>query len=242
MVHVPEGPFLMGADERDGQVGLEVGVDSMPRHQRDVAAFSIDRYEVTHEDYRAFVRATDRAAPTEPRFADFYAWEKGDYPGGMGNHPVVYVDWNDGHDYCAWNGKRLPTEAEWEKAARGTDGRTLPWNGPYEETRCNTLETQLGWSTPVGAVAGDVSPYGVFDMCGNVSEWTADWYKAYPGSTLERASFGEKYRVTRGGSWKLEVEPYARVTNRTLAFKPDKRHRAIGFRCAVSEAPEARSR
>jgi formylglycine-generating enzyme required for sulfatase activity len=237
MVLVPGGPFVMGADDRDGRVGVEVGVDSLPRHERDVAAFWIDRTEVTHEAYRAFVADTGRKAPVDPRFADFYAWREGDYPAGLANHPVVYVDWHDADAYCAWAGKRLPTEAEWEKAARGTDGRTYPWGDTWEPDRCNTRETALGWTAAAGTTEGDVSPYRARDLCGNVSEWTADWYLAYPGSTLERRSFGKRFKVVRGGSWLLVHDPFARVTNRTLSFKPTKRHRSIGFRCAADATP-----
>jgi len=233
MVEVPAGPFTMGADGSDGRVGVQIGVDSLPRHQVQVAAFWIDRTEVTHKAYREFVAATGRDTPVDPKFADFYSWTDGEFPPGLANHPVVYVDWYDADAYCRWRGARLPTEAEWEKAARGTDGRTYPWGEGFDETACNVRETAVGWSTPVGTMDGDRSPYGVMDMCGNVSEWTQSWYQAYPGSTLERAAFGEKYKVVRGGSWLLRAEPFARVTHRTLSFKPTKRHRGIGFRCAM---------
>jgi formylglycine-generating enzyme required for sulfatase activity len=237
MVFVPGGAFVMGADATDGEVGVQVGVDSVPRHVARVAPFWIDRTEVTHAAYRAFVAATHRRPPQDPRFADFYSWTGDDYPEGLENHPVVYVDWEDADAYCAWRGKRLPTEAEWEKAARGTDGHTYPWGEGFDPLWCNTRETRLGWTAPVGTMTHDMSPYGVMDMCGNVSEWTADWYGAYPGSDLVRAAFGRTYKVARGGAWLLVHDPYARVTNRTLAFEPDKRHRSIGFRCAADAAP-----
>jgi formylglycine-generating enzyme required for sulfatase activity len=237
MVLVPGGPFLMGADARDGEVGIEVGVDSEPRHTVTVAPFWIDRVEVTHAAYRDFVTATGRPAPADPRFNDFYHWQAGSYPPGTEKHPVVYVDWYDADAFCRWRGKRLPTEAEWEKAARGTDGRRYPWGDTFETDRCNTREMALGWSTPVGALEKDRSPYGVMDLCGNVSEWTDSWYERYPGSTLVRPSFGELYKVVRGGSWLLSYEPFSRASNRTLAFERTKRHRAIGFRCAADAAP-----
>jgi len=233
MVLVPAGPFTMGADERDGRVAVEIGVDSLPRHEVDVKAFWIDRTEVTHAQYRAFVTATGREAPADPKFADFYAWSGDNFPPGLANHPVVYVDWFDADAYCRWVDKRLPTEPEWEKAARGTDGRTFPWGEGTEPDWCNTRETEAKWTTPVGTMAHDQSPYGVMDMCGNVSEWTSSWYRAYPGSTLERRSFGDEYKVVRGGAWMLGAHPFARVTHRTLAFEPTKRHRGIGFRCAM---------
>jgi len=237
MVLVPAGPFTMGADERDGRVGVQIGVDEAPRHEVTLKAFWIDRTEVTHEAYRPFVAATGRETPVDPKFGDFYAWSGDEFPPGLANHPVVYVDWHDADAYCKWVGKRLPTEAEWEKAARGTDGRTFPWGEGIQPDWCNTRESEAEWSTPVGTIAHDVSPYGVMDMCGNVSEWTDSWYLAYPGSTLERTAFGEKYRVVRGGAWMLRALPFARVTHRTLAFEPTKRHRGIGFRCAMGAEP-----
>ncbi|MBI5135896.1 MAG: SUMF1/EgtB/PvdO family nonheme iron enzyme [Nitrospirae bacterium] len=239
MVRVPAGPFEMGADARDGRVGVEVGVDSVPRHRVDVDAFWIDRTEVPNLAYREFVRATGRRAPVDPRFPEYFSWEEGNFPSGLERHPVVYVDWGDANAYCEWAGKRLPTEAEWEKAARGTDGRRYPWGEEFDLERCNVREGKLGWTAPVGSFDGDLSPYGARDLCGNVSEWTADWYRAYPGSDLERRAFGEENKVIRGASWMLSYRPYARVTHRTLAFRPTKRHRAIGFRCAVSAADEA---
>ncbi|MFQ5508241.1 MAG: formylglycine-generating enzyme family protein [Leptospirillia bacterium] len=237
MVTIPAGPFVMGADPRDGALGFSIGVDSIPRHERTLPAFRIDRFEATHEAYREFVHDTGRALPEDPKFADFFAWKDGDYPAGLGRHPVVYVSWNDAHDYCAWRGVRLPTEAEWEKAARGTDGRNFVSDAPPDAGHCNTLESGIGWTVPVGGLDGDVSPYGVHDMCGNVSEWTDSWYQPYPGSTLEREAFGETYKVARGGAFMLESDPFTRVTNRSLAFAPDKRHRSIGFRCAADIGP-----
>ena len=237
MVFIPGGASIMGADGTDGRVGIVIGVDALPRHERQVEAFWIDRTEVNHYGYRDFVVATGRDTPADPKFADFFSWEEGDFPAGLGNHPVVYVDWNDAAAYCAWTGKRLPTEAEWEKAARGPGGRTYPWGDSWEQDRCLTRETGLGWTAPVGLTDGDESLYGVRDMCGNVSEWTDSWYLAYPGSTLEREAFGETYKVVRGGSWLLAAEPFSRVTHRTLSYLPRKRHRGIGFRCAADAAP-----
>ena len=240
MVFIDGGVFTMGADASDGKVGIEVGVDSLPRHQQHVAAFWIDRTEVTNAQYREFIHATDRKLPVDPKFPDYFSWDKGDFPAGLDRHPVVYVDWGDADAYCQWAGKRLPTEAEWERAARGTDGRRYPWGNDFSKDLCNTMEGNLGWTAPVGSFDGDVSPDGVRDMCGNVSEWTADWYRAYPGSTLERRSFGEEYKVARGSNWMLSYSPYARTSNRTLSYEPTKRHRGIGFRCALSaeDAPQ----
>jgi len=236
MVLIPGGAFEMGADRSDGRVGIEVGVDSLPRHRSTVDAFWMDETEVSNEAYRVFLLATGRKLPVDPKFPDFFHWENGNFPPGLGRHPVVYVDWWDADAYCGSVGKRLPTEAEWEKAARGTDGRRYPWGNDFDAERCNSLENGLGWTAPVGSHPGDVSPYGVKDMCGNVAEWTASWYQAYPGSTLERRSFGEKYKVVRGSNWMLSFSPYSRTSHRSLAYDQEKRHRGIGMRCAVSAA------
>ncbi len=232
MIRIPAGEFVMGADQRDGRVGVEVGIDSLPRHRRTLPDFWIDRLEVTNEAYRVFLKSSNRDVPADALFTDFFSWKDGTYPKGLGQHPVIYVTWDDANAFCLAQGKRLPTEAEWEKAARGPDGNRYPWGDEPDNKRCHTRETGIGWTIPVGSTDGDVSPYGVQDMCGNVTEWTDSWYKAYPGSTLTRSSFGEQYKVARGGAWNLAMMPYGSLYSRTLSYLPSKRHRGIGFRCA----------
>ncbi len=232
MVPIPGGAFMMGSRGDEGRVGFEIGVDEMPQHEVLIRSFSIDRFEVTNEQYRAFVEATGRPTPADPKDPDYYAWMDGRPPVGQEDHPVCYVNWHEADAYCRWAGKRLPTEAEWERAARGDDGRTWPWGGRFDPERCNAAESGFGWSTPVGSFPEGAGPYGVMDLCGNVAEWTASWYAPYPGSTLKRGAFGEKMRVARGGAWVLTAEPWSRATNRNLAQPPDLRHRSLGFRCA----------
>jgi formylglycine-generating enzyme required for sulfatase activity len=223
MVRVPGGPFVMGQDPEDGPLGMEVGVDSIPRHQVNVGTFWIDRTETTVAEYRAFTAATGHR----------------DFPEVAYNHgpprpddPVFGVAYADAAAYCAWRGKRLPTEAEWEKAARGTDGRLYPWGNAWEPGRVAFEQRGRVRPDPVGSHPENASPYGALDMAGNVMEWTSSWYQAYPGNDLKRRSFGEHYRVLKGGSW--ESEPYQlRAANR-FAVVPEIGQPSFGVRCVVS--------
>ncbi len=232
MVRIPAGPFIMGSGEQDGIIGIEVGVDEVPRHQVDLPDYEIDRFEVTNDQYEAFVRSTGHRVPSEPRFPAYYRWQNRHPPQDQSNYPVSYVDYDDASAYCAWRGKRLPTEEEWEKAARGTDGRKWPWGNTFDPKKCNTEMSHLGWPVPVGSLKEGGSPYGVMDMCGNQAEWTSSWYKSYPGNTLKREAFGETLKVVRGGAWTLPAYPFSRISHRSYAVLPTKRHRSIGFRCA----------
>ncbi len=231
MVLIPAGNFLMGSKPTDGVVGIVVGIDELPQQKVYLKSFFIDKYEVTNNRYLAYVEATGAYRPA--------TWKEGRIPTGQEHYPVVDTDWYDAVAYCTWEGKRLPTEAEWEKAARGTDGRFFPWGNEFDPKKANTLESGLGWARAVGSYPDDASPYGVYDMIGNVAEWVADWYHPYPGSTLTRDAFG-KHPVLRGGSWATSVQPFARVAAR-LPFEqlpPKERgdhwHTGFdkGFRCA----------
>ena len=199
MVRVPHGEFIMGTDEIDAEdKAAEFGIakpwfmDEHPAHKVNLPTYFIDRYEVTYAQYRVFVDQTGHRPPPN--------WYKGAVPEGKDQNPVAFVTWEDAAAFCQWAGKRLPTEAEWEKAARGTDGRTYPWGGDFDEKKANMNNT-VGHSVPVGQYEEGKSPYGAYDMTGNVWEWTADWYKPYPGNTFQSEKFGEKYRVLRGDSW-----------------------------------------
>lgn len=232
MVLIPSGPFIMGSDERDGIIGIDVGVDETPRHQVILPPYEIDRFEVTNHQYELFVEATHHRIPSEPRFPLFYKWENGHPNPDQNEYPVNYVDFDDAASYCSWKGKRLPTEAEWEKAARGTDGRKWPWGNQFDKKKCNTDESRLNWTVPVDSLPEGASPYGVMGMCGNLAEWTSSWYQPYPGNNLKREAFGETLKVVRGGAWSLPAHPFSRTSHRSYAVKPSKRHRSIGFRCA----------
>ena len=232
MVTIPGGEFPMGSTGQEGKVGFQIGVDEIPQHTVLLDPFFLDRYEVTNSDYQVFIQATGRATPADPHDPDFYRWQDGAPPAGQEDHPVVYVSWYDAEAYCRWVDKRLPTEAEWEKAARGTDRRAWPWGNQFEPERCGVSETSPLWSTPVGSYPQGISLQGAHDLCGNVAEWTASWYQPYPGNTLDRAAFGEQFKVARGGAWVLPYEPWSRAANRNLAQPSDYQHRSIGFRCA----------
>jgi len=205
MVPIPDGKFLMGSsDEEARQVihqlgGGEVTEDiqwfmaEKPQREVHVDAFHIDKYEVTNAQYKKFVDATLHRAPRH--------WENNTYSAGEDNLPVVYVSWEDANAYCRWAGKRLPTEEEWEKAARGNDARIWPWGNKFDPMKCNVESWEGSGPKPIGSYSDGVSPYGIYDMAGNVWEWTDSWYDAYPGSDYSSTEFGKKFRVLRGGSW-----------------------------------------
>src|SRR4030067_841481 len=216
MVFIPSGEFLMGSTEKDGKVGQAIGIDELPQHSVNIQGFHMDLHEVTNRQYKEFVDAADHRPPGG-KYPGPYSWEAGSPPSGKEDIPVTDVSWHDADAYCLWAGKRLPAEAEWEKAARGTDGRQWPWgNEPNlpSRVRANTQEAGVGWTMPVGSYPEGVSPYGVYDMAGNVMEWTSSWYQPYPGSTLKRESFGEKYKILKGGAWENSAVPITRSAYR----------------------------
>ncbi len=227
MVHIPEGSFVMGSNARLA--------DESPEYIETVKAYWIDRYEVTNLQYKAFIDATGHRSPSHFRNRT--------YPEGKVDHPVTFVSWYDARDYCASAGKRLPTEEEWEKAGRGTDGRTYPWGNDFDISRANTpvrwaaLKRQ-GDTSPIGAFPSGVSPYGLEDMSGNVWEWTESWYMPHPGNKQPSENYGQIYKVLKGGSWwdcsfyKCGIS--APVYNRSF-FNPHVRNSSFGFRCARDE-------
>jgi formylglycine-generating enzyme required for sulfatase activity len=226
MILIPAGEFVMGSNS-----GRE---DEKPERKVYLPDFHVSRYPVTNAEFEAFVKASDHVTAAE-KGGTGTDWR---HPRGLGSsiagkdrHPVVQVSWSDAVGYCRWAGKRLPTEAEWEKAARGTDGRTWPWGDEWADGKCNTKEAGVGDTTPVGhySPASD-SPYGLVDMIGNVWEWTADWYKAYPGGTFRSDEFGERLRVRRGGAW-LYDRGCARCAYRS-GLDPDSHGEDLGFRVA----------
>lgn len=230
MAFIPSGNFLFGSTGKEGRVGISIGVDELPQHTVDLMGFYIDQFEITNRKYKEFVDATGHSSPRD-LYEGQYSWKDNFPPPGQEESPVNYVSWYDAGAYCRWAGKRLPTEAEWEKATRGTDGRQWPWGNEFIDGACNVKYAGSGESEPVGGRPYDMSPYAVYDMCGNVSEWTSSWYKPYPGSTLQRESFGEISKVVRGGSWVMPYIPYSRAAYRANSYKPEYKHRGIGFRC-----------
>ena len=248
MVYIPGGSFVMGSSEEDGAIGFEIGVDELPKQKVYVRGFYIDRYEVTEENYRQFLLATD-----SKKYPGYWkeAGREDQYSEGHENHPVSDVDWFDADSYCRWAGKRLPTEKEWEKAARGTDGRLWPWGNQFINGMANTEESsreikapngqkmEYGWKASVASHPGDVSPYGVYGMAGNVREWTASSYRSYPGNTLKTVQELERFKILRGGSY-MTPATFSRTAARLAVLRSvgpresDGWHSdyTYGFRCA----------
>jgi iron(II)-dependent oxidoreductase len=219
MVTIPAGPFVMGSDGGPG--------DESPAHEVDVPEYEIDQFEVTNRDFAQFIGATGYETDSQ-KSGSGSTWQK--YAEGKDNHPVVKVSWNDAVAYCEWLGKRLPTEVEWEKAAKGSEGYVYPWGNDFDPQKANGKDRGIRSTTAVGSFPEGASPYGLLDMAGNVWEWTADWYEAYPGSSYRSDYFGERFRVLRGGGW-FETADFLRTTvrnaNTDVAASDD-----IGFRCA----------
>ena len=221
MTLVPSGQFIMGSNERWD--------DEAPEYIESVGEFYIDLYEVTNADYKKFATATQREAP--------YHWPSGEIPKSIENHPVTYVNWYDADEYCKWRGKRLPTEHEWEKAARGNDGNIYPWGNIWTTDKSNHPYKGSMGTEPVGAYPSGRSPYGLYDMSGNVWEWVDSFYLPHPGNTITRGEYGEDKRVLKGGSW-FDCLSYgcglsAPTFNRSF-FTPEVRNNSFGFRCAKS--------
>jgi formylglycine-generating enzyme required for sulfatase activity len=230
-VLIPAGKFTMGHKS---------SYDTLPEDQnRTLPAFYIDKYEVTNKRYKRFIDATGYKVPwsQDPTVAAYiWDWQKRMYPEGKGDDPVVLVSWEDARAFCAWAGKRIPTEAEWEKAARGVKGKSYPWGSDWANGKANTLESGVKQTAPVGSFKEDVSEYGVHDLAGNVSEWVEEWFAPYPGNPMTNYEERNKYRVLRGGSWDY-AHSIANGYHRQYAL-PQSQMTAIGFRC-VKAADEA---
>ncbi|MBN2386388.1 MAG: SUMF1/EgtB/PvdO family nonheme iron enzyme [Anaerolineales bacterium] len=223
MVYVPAGAFPMGS--REG------ASDEEPVHTVTLEAYWIDRTEVTNGMYAACVAEGACPPPSSAR-----SNTRSPYYGNpaYADYPVIYVDWNDAQAYCEWTGGRLPSEAEWEKAARGTDGRRYPWGdlSPTAE-RANYHGSSVGDTQAVGSFPAGASPYGALDMAGNVWEWTADWYDAHYYSRSPEANptgpASGTYRLLRGGSWDY-IGSFLRSALRLRATSGNSSY-GIGFRC-----------
>jgi formylglycine-generating enzyme required for sulfatase activity len=245
MVLVPAGRFLMGVSGSGGGIDVEEN----PQHEVDLAAFLIDRTEVTYRAYLAFLHHYQDhrfCHPDEPAQKDHRPRSHPAMDEGF-EEPITGVDWFDAYAFCAWSGKRLPTEAEWEKAARGTDGRAYPWGDDWQPHRANARGKQDGYRglAPVGSFPLGASPYGAMDMAGNAAEWVADWFQGGYYRTSDAAQPGGPdegmYRVLRGGSW-ADFPPELQVTERVRHHPsvPNRRYTDAGFRCA-RDAPPADS-
>jgi formylglycine-generating enzyme required for sulfatase activity len=246
-VLVPAGQFLMGSSPADIEALLgecpqcesQWFSDESPQHTVHLDAFWIDRTEVTNAQYRLCVEAGACAPPS--------CWNDADLNGA--DQPVVCVTWVDAQNYCTWAGARLPTEAEWEKACRGTEGQLYPWGDRFDGSRLNYCDQRCGssskdpsyddgfaYTAPVASYRFGASPSKALDMAGNVVEWVADWYgEEYYAQQISDNPTGPdtgESRVLRGGAWKHE-RWWVRCAARHWA-EPTYQNAAVGFRCASS--------
>lgn len=221
MVLIPAGEFVMGSGAGEP--------DEQPPHRVYLDAFYIDRYEVTVSRYAKFLSQENPELP--------FLWHDATKGSNL-EKPVIGIDWFDAWEYCQWAGKRLPTEAEWEKAARGTDGRIYPWGNDSPDGARSNFGKRQGKAyerlTEVGSYAHGRSLYGVDDLAGNVWEWVADryhesYYRDSPINNPQGPDSGP-LRVLRGGAWNNQVEQL-RASNRG-GYPPDARRNDFGFRCA----------
>jgi len=221
MALVPAGEFLRGYDGG--------GFDEKPPSRIMLDAYWIDRYEVTYGAYMAFVEMTGHRKPISRYVKNF---DKLSAP----TQPAVYASWEDADEYCRYRGARLPTEAEWEKAARGPHGLLWPWGNQDKTGAANTGNPDpFEFPSPGASFSQDQSPYGVYDLAGNVMEWASDWYQedAYATSSANpKGPSSGNYKVIRGASWGTTGKE-TRLTVR-LKMVPDFRDTTIGFRCAKS--------
>jgi iron(II)-dependent oxidoreductase len=240
MVTIPAGEFIMGSDKTVDRVSYAT---ERPQRRVHLDAFEIDTYEVTALQYLKFVLATDRPPLVDWRYGG------GNFQAGMAHHPVMHVSWYDADAYCKWAGKRLPAEAEWEKAARGEDGRIYPWgNQSAGLSRANFGRTGLSGPVrdrperllmyppiiPADKYENAVSPYGLHQMLGNVAEWVADWYdKDYYATAPDRNPRGPEIgtqKAFRGGGW-MDSTTTMRAAMRN-GTDPNTKINWLGFRCA----------
>jgi len=224
MILIPEGEFILGYDGADPSC--------RPAQKVHVKAFYIDIYPVSNLMYRKFVREKKHKIPfMEGKDYEEYNWnDKRSYPPGKANHPVTLVSWYDAYAYAKWAGKRLPSEVEWEKAARGTEGFVYPWGNTWHTGKINCAIGGAGTTNPRDMFPSDKSPYGVMDMAGNVQEWTGDYYFPYsfPYRPPKKKS---TFMVIRGGSWNDKPNLIATyLRNRNMAhYKAP----TLGFRCVM---------
>ncbi len=228
MVYVPAGDFLMGSSNEEGYS------DEHPQHTVYLVAYWIDQTEVTNAMYEKCVNAGACTAPSGT-----YSATRSSYYGNKAydDYPVIFVSWDQANAYCQWVGRELPTEAQWEKAARGADGRIYPWGNQAADSSLANYNSNVGDTAEVGSYPAGTSPYGAMDMAGNVWEWVADWYSdAYYSQSPTNNPSGPasgQYRFLRGGSWfydEYDIRSAVRYWN-----PPSSADNNLGFRCCLSQ-------
>jgi len=217
MIYIPKGSVLMGSNDGD--------LNERPQHRIDLEAYYIGKYEVTNQEYKDFVMATGHRAPPH--------WTGTQIPAGKEKHPVVWISYEDAVAYCEWKDARLPTEAEWERAAKSTFTYEFPWGDTFDENRANTWETGRKDTAPIGSFPLGDSPFEVEDMAGNAFEWVDGKYEPYPNSPAKSQNFDQNLNVLRGGSWNFNSY-YARTTHR-FPRPATEIARTYGFRIARSK-------
>lgn len=242
MALVPAGEFIMGSNKVDKEHKAEAfGIpkpwfeDENPERRVYLAAFYIDKYEVTNEQYKKFIDTTGYSPPPD--------WKDGMYMSETANHPVTNINFNDAVAYAVWAGKKIPAEEEWEKSARGMDGRLYPWGNIFDVSMANLSKamTNVSKKMPVGLFKNGISPYGAYDMIGNVWEWTSSRYKPYEGNKKSGVNYDEDNMVIRGLSYsyighfpgdvyKEALSYMARISYRQDIF-PTAKSPDLGFRC-----------
>jgi iron(II)-dependent oxidoreductase len=243
MVLVSAGTFLYGSRVDD----KEAYSHEKPQQSLSLLDFYIDVYPVTNDQYCKFLNEMGPDCNIMERWIalSFYGKEKcrirqnrGIYgiENGFAKYPVIYVSWSGADEYAKWSGKRLPSEVEWEKAARGTDGRKYPWGNDFIKDRCNSLENGLRHTTEVTKYTNGKSPYGCYDMAGNVWEWCTDWYSEDNDKSkvkdIQKGPEKGEFRVLRGGSWDDYPQSLHCADRNWNA--PDARNNRLGFRCVSS--------
>lgn len=213
MAYIPGGEYRMGNNKGNPDEG--------PVHKVRVKPFYMDEKLVTNEEYKKFLDATGRKEPPH--------WRGKGYPKDEEKLPVCFVSFYDADAYARWAGKRIPTEAEWEFAARGGEDYLWPWGNQWDDKKANT-NYRYNAATPVDRFREGVNGYGLYDMAGNLFQWTSSPYQRYPGNTLEDWWYAKGLYAIRGGSWKSDI--YAAKSTRRNAIPPESIAEFVGFRCA----------
>ena len=264
MVFIPAGQFIFGTNQTD-ESGLNASMgipkplyqDAHPEQKPFLKGFYIDRFEVTNHRYQKFLEDLPTHAEYKVMIEKlgYYAppkgWQKNQFPEGQDDHPVTWVTWFDAANFCQWAGKRLPTEKEWERAARGTQGQAYPWGNTFERNRAN-LPDKIGSKVPlskVGAFPKGANPEGAEDLIGNVWEWVDGDYTPYPNNAFQYEDFNQGFKVIRGVSvsdighfpgefYAKVLKEFARAGYRQYA-DPSQGASDVGFRCVSNSAPKA---